>query len=90
MKSYKCIVEGEVAGGPFQSWVRKTAEQLELTGWVRNIADKKAEILVQGEAGKYALFRERLMTESPAVGKKNVSCSALDYDKEYKTFETRG
>ncbi|WP_319542378.1 acylphosphatase [uncultured Pseudodesulfovibrio sp.] len=90
MKSYKCIVEGKVAGGPFQSWVRKTAEQLNLTGWVRNIADQKAEILVQGDAESYAVFREKLTTESPVVGKNNVSCTALEYDKEYSAFETRG
>ncbi|NDV18549.1 acylphosphatase [Pseudodesulfovibrio sp. JC047] len=90
MKSYKCIVEGEVAGGRFQSWVRSAAETLELTGWVRNIADKKAEILVQGNVEAYAIFREQLMNEAPIVNKGTISCSALDYDKTYTTFETRG
>lgn len=90
MKSYKCTVEGKVSDGRFQSWVRTAAEQLNLKGWVRNVADSKAEILVQGEAESYAVFRERLINESPVVDKTNVTCQGLDYEKEYDGFETRG
>lgn len=90
MKSYTCIVEGKVTGGKFQSWVLNVAQQLELKGWVRNIGDNKAEILVQGEAAAYASFRERLKNESPVPNMANVSCTAMDYDKVHEHFEVRG
>jgi len=90
MKSYTCIVEGKVTGGNFQSWVQDAANLLNLKGWVRNIADRKAEILVQGEPEAYSTFRERLKTESPVPDLKSVSCSAIDYDKEYDLFSVRG
>lgn len=90
MKSYTCVVEGKVAGTNFQSWVQDLAQQLGLTGWVRNIADNKAEILVQGEAEAYAAFREKLKTEAPVLNMVGVSCNAIDYDKVHKNFSIRG
>ena len=90
MKSYTCIIEGKVTGGNFQSWVLDAAQQLGLKGWVRNIGDGKAEILIQGNAESYATFRERLKTESPVPDLIKVSCNAVDYDKTHTNFETRG
>lgn len=95
MKSYSCIVEGKVAGDKvmgvkFQSWVKTVADELGLKGWIRNVADGKAEILVQGDAEDYAAFRERLKTEAPVPDLRNITCNTLDYDKEHETFEARG
>ncbi len=90
MKSYTCIIEGKVTGGKFQSWVLSTAQQLGLKGWVRNIADQKAEILIQGSVEAYSAFREKLKTESPVPDLKSVSCNAMDYDKVHEHFEVRG
>jgi len=90
MKSYTCIVEGKVTGGKFQSWVLDAAQLLGLKGWVRNIGDKKAEILIQGDAESYATFRERLKTEAPVPDLTKVTCSVMDYDKVHEHFEARG
>lgn len=95
MKSYTCIVEGKVMGDKvlcvkFQSWVKKLADELELKGWIRNIADGKAEILLQGHAEAYAAFRERLKSESPVPDLKKITCTGMDYDKDHDHFEARG
>ncbi|WP_319581765.1 acylphosphatase [uncultured Pseudodesulfovibrio sp.] len=90
MLSYTCTVEGKVTGGNFQSWVQSTAQHLGLTGWVRNIADNKAEILLQGEAEKYAAFREHLLAEAPIVDRGEISCNTIEYDKVFDVFEIRG
>lgn len=90
MMSYTCIVEGKVTGGNFQSWVQSAANQLGLTGWVRNIGDNKAEVLIQGEAEAYATFRERLKNEAPVPDLTSVSCNAIDYDKTHDNFAVRG
>ena len=90
MKSYTCIVEGKVTGTNFQSWVQDVAQQLGLTGWVRNIADQKAEVLVQGEVEGYNAFREKLKTEAPVVDLVDISCNAIDYDKKHESFSIRG
>ena len=90
MKSYKCTVNGKVTGGNFQAWVLEAAQRLNLKGWVRNVADHKAEILLQGTAADYAIFMDRLKTEAPIVDKGVISGAALDYEKEYDHFEMRG
>ena len=90
MKSYTCIVEGKVAGTNFQSWVQDLAQQLGLNGWVRNIADQKAEILVQGEIDAYTTFREKLKTEAPVVDLAGITCNVIEYDKEHDNFAIRG
>jgi len=90
MLSYTCVVEGKVTGGKFQSWVQDTAQTLGLTGWVRNIADHKAEILLQGKPEQFAAFRERLLAEAPIVDRGKISCGSLDHDKTYDVFEIRG
>ena len=90
MLSYTCVVEGKVTGGNFQSWVQSTAQLLDLKGWVRNIADHKAEILLQGDADKYAAFRERLLAEAPIVDRGEISCNTIEYDKVFDVFEIRG
>lgn len=90
MKSYTCIVDGKVTGGNFQSWVLDAAQQLGLKGWVRNIADNKAEILIQGDHEAYSTFRERLKTEAPVPDMTDVKCGVIDYDKVHEHFEVRG
>lgn len=90
MLSYTCIVEGKVTGGNFQSWALSTAQRLNLTGWVRNVADHKAEILLQGDPKDFAAFRELLKTEAPIVDRGDITCNSLDYEKTHDKFEIRG
>ena len=89
MKSYTCIVEGKVSGGKFQTWACDLAGRLDLKGWVRNIGQDKAEVLVQGSEDSYTVFRERLKSEAPVPDLK-VSCKSIDYDKVHTGFEIRG
>lgn len=90
MQSYTCTVEGKVTGGNFQSWVQSAANQLGLKGWVRNVGNNKAEVLIQGAADAYATFRERLKSESPVPDLTEVSCRAVNYDKTHENFAVRG
>ena len=90
MQSYMCTVNGKVAGTNFQSWVLDAAQRLNLNGWVRNVADHKAEILLQGKAADYAAFMERLRAEAPILDKGEISGHVLNYDKTHDHFEMRG
>jgi acylphosphatase len=47
----RVIVSGQVQGVFFRATVRELAEQLSLTGWVRNRADGRVEAEFQGSRG---------------------------------------
>ena len=42
-------IKGRVQGVGFRYWVRRNAEQLHLTGWVRNRRDGTVEAIFAGE-----------------------------------------
>lgn len=90
MKSLHCIVKGDVRGGSFQGWVQKQAEQQGLTGWVRNVEDGVAEVLVQGDAGKFEGFAKLLETKSPVPNMNEFKSEIIDYENLHSAFEMRG
>lgn len=90
MNSYRCIVKGKVHGGNFQGWVQREAEHLGLTGWVRNVKDREAEILVQGDTEKLKQFEHQLRTKAPLPEVDEIHCDPFDHDKTYDQFEMRG
>lgn len=90
MKSLHIIINGEVRGGNFQSWVSKKAENLGLTGYVRNVADHEAEIIAQGDESTFDEFKRLVAEEAPIPDDQKVEARIIDHDKSYKDFELRG
>ncbi len=46
----RVVVEGRVQGVYFRETTRRTAEALELSGWVRNLPDGRVEAVFEGPA----------------------------------------
>ena len=47
----RVLVRGRVQGVGFRESTRRCAEELGLTGWVRNLRDGRVEALLEGERG---------------------------------------
>lgn len=49
MKTIRCVVSGRVQGVYYRANVKKQADSLGLTGWVRNLSNGSVELIAQGQ-----------------------------------------
>ena len=60
-------VEGRVQGVFFRAWTKEQADQLGLTGWVRNCADGSVEALLEGNEPAVRKLVEQLHHGPPSA-----------------------
>ena len=60
MKAAHFIVKGKVQGVGFRYFVIKEAQNLELSGWVRNLPDGSVETRAEGPDEKLEIFESSL------------------------------
>jgi len=60
MTSLQVFYEGNVQGVGFRWTVRHTATGFDVTGWVRNLADGRVELQVNGEETEVRAFLDRI------------------------------
>lgn len=52
------LIQGKVQGVFYRASAKDVAEQLELTGWIRNTAEGEVETMVSGDADRIKEFIE--------------------------------
>ena len=84
------IVSGRVQGVSYRYFTQQAARELELTGWVRNLADGSVEVQVAGDSQVLERFRQRLR-EGPRFGRVDgIEESPLDLDQLVRDLGHRG
>jgi acylphosphatase len=66
-RSVRVRIEGRVQGVGFRYWVENTANDLGLTGWVRNRRDGSVEALFAGAASSVTEMLERCRHGPPSA-----------------------
>lgn len=66
------IISGDVQGMGFRAWARSQAQQLGLTGWVKNRDDGSVEIVAEGAKVEEFIKRCQKGSEVAWVDKVNV------------------
>lgn len=83
------FVAGKVQGVFFRSETKEKAQQLGLTGWVKNLADGRVEIVAEGERGRV----EELVNwakRGPAIARVNgLDVDWQEYQGEFENFEIK-
>ncbi|HEX9944977.1 MAG TPA: acylphosphatase [Thermoanaerobaculia bacterium] len=64
-KAFRIRLSGRVQGVGFRWFTRRAAQELGLTGRVRNLPDGRVEVEVAGDPERLDAFRERLRQGPP-------------------------
>lgn len=81
-------VIGRVQGVGYRWWALRQAQQLGLTGWIRNDDDERTvEVLAEGQAGLLDAFEQRLHSGPHGARIERVEARREPASGEYARFE---
>ena len=79
-------VSGWVQGVSFRGYTRKSAQELGLTGWVRNLYDGGVEAVAEGSRSAVEAFIAKVREGPPAARVEDVRVAWEDYRGEFNDF----
>jgi acylphosphatase len=85
----KIFVLGFVQGVGFRRFIRKNAQKLGLTGWVRNTTDGRVEIMAQGSEEKIAQLKVVAEKGNIFSDVKSVVVDVLEDSENFTSFELK-
>jgi len=86
VKAFHIIVVGRVQGVGFRHFVRKTALELNLNGWVGNKPDGSVEIEIEGDEEIMLIFLELLKTGNSFSRADRIFQTELPDLQNYQSF----
>ncbi|OGH17141.1 MAG: hypothetical protein A3C30_03355 [Candidatus Levybacteria bacterium RIFCSPHIGHO2_02_FULL_40_18] len=84
MKQVYLLVSGFVQGVGYRAFVRREAEKLGLTGWVRNLSDNRVEVVVQSSDKKTLEKFVKICEKGPFLAE--VRDTAIEWQEPSETF----
>ena len=89
MKKVKAIIKGQVVGVYYRTFIKDRAEELGLTGFVRNIDNHTVELIVEGHEAKIKKLLD-LCNQGPHNALvEDIKTETLPYSKEFNMFRIR-
>lgn len=84
--SIHCYVSGRVQGVWFRASTKTEAEALGLTGWVRNLADGRVEVIACGEKESVNKLRDWLQHGPQLAEVTDLKCEVIPR-QEFEDFK---
>ena len=81
------FIEGRVQGVFYRDWTVRAAQGLQLTGWVRNLADGRVEVIFEGSKGKVEEMIEKCEGGPKLAGVEHIDVSWEKATGEFESFE---
>lgn len=89
LKRLHCFVSGRVQGVGFRYFTQQTANELELTGWVKNTFDGKVEFIAEGTEEQLEVFKRKI-SRGPSSGYvKDLKTIEMPASGEFRTFRVK-
>lgn len=89
VKSVYLVIGGRVQGVGYRYFVRHKADELHISGWVRNTPEGRVEIEAEGEADDLDVFIEFLKIGPARSIIQSFSASDIAPPRNFKTFAIR-
>lgn len=87
-KTVRVIVEGRVQGVWYRAWTAETAQELGLTGWVRNLHDGRVEAVFAGAEADVNHMLDALW-QGPPLAEVTRIVEGLAPDDDFASFAVR-
>ena len=87
MKSAEILVTGKVQGVWFRDFVRKSANSLELNGWVKNNLDGTVGVAVEGEEEIINQLIDKIKIGSPLSKVDDVQIEWQPFENKFNSFK---
>lgn len=87
MKQIKVTVSGKVQGVGFRFYTQQKASELEINGYVKNLANGNVEIIAVGEPEQVDALVEWARSGSPSAVVDNLEIKSINDENPYQGFE---
>jgi acylphosphatase len=89
MTAQRIYVSGRVQRVGYRDWVVRTARQLGVRGWVRNLNDGRVELLADGDDDAVGALTEACREGPPLADVAHVEAVAAESDRNARGFTKR-
>jgi acylphosphatase len=83
------FISGKVQGVGFRAFTQEQAQRLKVTGFVRNLADGRVELVAEGPAGDIEKLIEQVKHGPPSAKVDGFDRKDETPSAEFREFETR-
>jgi acylphosphatase len=80
---------GRVQGVGFRYHTMKAAQDLGLTGWVRNLRDGRVEVVAEGDLDRLNKLLQDLRKGPPSASVENIDYDFSDSKDDFNQFQVR-
>lgn len=87
MQRVHLVISGDVQGVGFRSWVVRQAQNLQLTGWVKNREDGSVEVIAEGLPENLDEFVKHCRQGPDVAWIERMDITRRDATGEFVSFE---
>jgi len=86
-KRLHALVSGRVQGVSFRYYTQQAAILIGVTGWVRNLQDRRVEVVAEGTAEQLRALEKFLHHGSPSARVDQLDITFADATGEFDSFD---
>ena len=89
---YRILAEGNVQGVNYRSFAKRTADELGVKGFARNLPDGRVEIVCECGEEKFEEFKKRLSRKSTSffrISVERLTVEKLSSQQKFSSFDIR-